>query len=99
MVRSLELARQGELLRGAGEGLRRVPELTEAMRLALAAIEIAGCRPLSEQRFRFPGDNGEYEVSAVVLQRLIRKGLIEVMGLGPAVYRVTKLGRLARSMR
>jgi len=87
------------LLRGAGEGLRRVPELTEAMRLALAAIEIAGCRPLSEQRFRFPGDNGEYEVSAVVLQRLIRKGLIEVMGLGPAVYRVTKLGRLARSMR
>jgi hypothetical protein len=40
-----------------------------------------------------------YEVDARVLKRLIREGLIEVMGLGPAVYRVTKLARLARSMR
>ena len=33
-----------------------------------------------------------------VLKRLITEGLIEVMGLGPAVYRVTKLGRMARSL-
>jgi hypothetical protein len=34
---------------------RRVPELTEAMRLALAAIELCGGSPLVERRFRRPG--------------------------------------------
>src|SRR5215472_2574028 len=75
---------------------RRVPELTVAMRLALAAIELCGGGPLSERRFNHPGGGPPYEVSARVLRRLIREGLIEVMGASPAVYRVTYLGRMAR---
>ena len=77
---------------------QRVPALTEAMRLALEAVELAGGGALCERRVSRPGGGEAYEVDARVLRRLIREGLIEVMGLAP-VYRVTKLGRLARSMR
>src|SRR6516165_428455 len=86
MVRSLELERQGELLRGPGEELRRVPEVTWEMHVHLAAIELAAGRPLCEVRFG-NGEGTEWRPDAGVLRRLIREGLIEVMGLGPAVYR------------
>ena len=75
----------------------RVPRLTDAMRVGLKAVELAGGRPLCEMCFQHDGRNG-YEVSAPVLKRLLRLRLIEVMGLGPAVYRLTKLGRVARSL-
>jgi hypothetical protein len=78
---------------------QRVPALTEAMRLALEAVELAGGGVLCEPRVSRSGGGEAYEVDARVLKRLIREGLIEVMGLAPAVYRVMKLGRLARSMR
>jgi len=73
-----------------------VPALTEAMRLALEAVELAGGGALCERRVSRPVGGEAYEVDARILKQLIREGLIEVMGLAPAVYRVTKLGRLAR---
>jgi hypothetical protein len=78
---------------------RRIPVLTEGMRLTIAAIDLAGGRPLSEARFNRAGGGEDYAVQTRVLRDLLSKGLIEVVSLGPAVYRVTKLGRLARSMR
>jgi hypothetical protein len=77
----------------------RAPRLTEAMRLALAAVELCGGGPLSARRFSRPGGGGAYRVEARVLRRLIREGLVQVMSLQPAVYRVTRLGRLARRLR
>jgi hypothetical protein len=76
----------------------RVPGLTLEMRLALDAVELCGGRAFCERSFVLFGGGG-YRVKSRVLKRLIREGLIEVMGLGPAVYRVTKLGRIARSLR
>ena len=72
--------------------LGRLPELTIPMLIALRAIELAGGRPLHAVRFRHPGDGKDYRVSTAVLRHLIRDGLIEVMGVAPAVYRVTRLG-------
>jgi hypothetical protein len=72
--------------------LGRLPELTIPMLIALRAIELAGGRPLHAVRFRHPGDGKDYRVSTVVLRHLNRDGLIEVMGVAPAVYRVTRLG-------
>jgi hypothetical protein len=76
----------------------RVPRLTLEMRLALDTVELCGGRAFCERSFVLFGGGG-YRVKSRVLKRLIREGLIEVMGLGPAVYRVTKLGRIARSLR
>jgi hypothetical protein len=93
--------RQLELLKRNEMGLRRVPELTGPMRLALEAIELCNGRPLSEARFRRHADGDGVSVvqfSPRVLKRLICEGLIEVMGLAPAVYRLTKPGRVARSL-
>ena len=93
-----DLERLGLELRGPGEGLRKVPGLTLEMRLALDAVELCGGRAFCERSFvLFWG--GGYRVKSRVLKRLITEGLIEVMGLGPAVYRVTTLGRIARSLR
>jgi hypothetical protein len=80
------------------EGLRRIPELTEPMRLALTAIELCGGLPLAVRRLSRVGSSEPYEVDARVLKRLIRERLIEVVSLAPAVYRVTKLGRIAHSL-
>ena len=96
--RDIEVA--GVAMRGPGEGLRRIPRLSMAERLALEAILLAGGRSLSE--VEFSGVNGGVGYCALwwkqagVLRGLIREGLVEVMSLGPAVYRVTKLGEIAR---
>ena len=75
---------------------RRVtlPALTEDMRLVLDAIVICDGIALCDCSFTRGGVR--YGISVHVLKHLLRDGLIEVMGLSPAVYRLTKLGRLAR---
>jgi len=92
------MERQLELLRGGREGLRRVPELSDAMRLTLTAVELCAGAPLWQRRFRRPGREG-YIVSPRALKRCIREGLVEVVSLAPAVYRVTRLGAIARKLR
>ena len=74
---------------------QRVPELTLPMRMALEAIELCAGEPFCGRQFRRPGGD-PYQITAGILRKLLREGLIEVMGLGPAVYRLTKLGRVAR---
>ena len=77
--------------------LVRVPDLSDAMRLALQWLEMLECRPLCEHpNFRQMDEAERRSIRPVVLKRLIREGLIEVMGLSPARYRVTKLGKVAR---
>ena len=80
----------------------RVPRLTAGMRVMMAAVELAGSRPVSEVRFGRTQDRrawvaGERKAKRV-LRELIGLGLIEVMSLSPARYRVTRLGRLAREL-
>ena len=76
-----------------------VPELTEAMRLALQWIDWLEGRPLCEHlHFRRMDQAERRSISAPVLRKLIRLGLVEVMGLAPGRYRVTKLGKVARSL-
>jgi hypothetical protein len=82
-------------------GLRAVPRLTVPMRVALEAIVLADGLPLVERDFVRAGERWRLSASRSnvrVLKRLLAEGLIEVMGLGPAVYRLTKLGRVARSL-
>ena len=94
-------------MRGAGRrfddeaGLRRVPSLSAGMMAMIDGIEAAGGRPFSQVRFLRRGVAYEIEDRSRkrILVRLLREGLIEVMGLSPAVYRVTELGRLARRLR
>ena len=76
---------------------QRVPELTLPMRIALEAIELCAGEPFCGRQFRRPGGD-PYQITARILRKLLREGLIGVMGLGPAVYRLTKLGRVARSL-
>src|SRR5262245_39441710 len=78
---------------------RPLPELTEGMRLALIAIELAAGRPLCEVKFARPDGEVGYKARSVELRKLLRKGLIAVVSLSPAVYRITKLGRIAREFR
>ena len=67
------------------------------MRLALQWLEMLEGRPLCEHlNFRRMDEAERRSIRPVVLKRLIREGLIEVMGLSPARYRVTKLGKVAR---
>ena len=78
---------------------QRVPESTEAMQLALQWIEWLERRPLREHlHFRRMDESERRSISAPVLRKLIRLGLVEVMGLAPERYRVTKLGNVARSL-
>ena len=102
LVRRRRLEADGALLRGAGEGLRRVPRLTEGRELVLEAIELGG-GIITERDFRHVSYGSVWRIGEKnrkrVLRRLIGEGLIEVMGASPAVYRVTALGRLARRLR
>jgi hypothetical protein len=76
---------------------QRVPELTLPMRIALEAIELCAGEPFCGRQFRRPwGD--PYQIRRGFCANRYGRGLIEVMGLGPAVYRLTKLGRVARSL-
>ena len=94
-------------MRGAGRrfddeaGLRRVLWLSAGMMAMIDGIEAAGGRPISEVRFLRGGR--PYEIGdrsrKRILVRLLRAGLIEVVGLGPSVYRVTRLGAIARRLR
>ena len=68
-------------------GLRRVPRLTPGMRLGLglfAAGVVTGDKFKADLGYR----------STQYLRRLLRKRLIEVMQLSPAVYRLTELGKI-----
>ena len=58
---------------------------------------MCGGEPFCGRQFRRPGGD-PYQITAGILRKLLREGLIEVMALGPAVYRLTKLGRVARSL-
>ena len=82
---------------------RRLPLLTAQQRLVLAAIVLAAGRPLSEVSMREVGVMRDFDVRGWkrggVFKRLLAMGLIEVVSLSPAVYRVTRLGRLTRSLR
>src|SRR5262249_60215239 len=78
---------------------QRVPELTEAMRLALQWIEWLKGRPLCEHlHFRRMDKAERRSISAPVLRKLIRLGLVEGMGLSPARYRGGKVGKGARGL-
>ena len=83
---------------------RRLPQLTDPMRVMLRAIDLAGGDGLSAGNFRRPGGQAWHCVfgkghGARVLRRLLALGLIEVMGVSPARYRVTRLGRLTVGLR
>ena len=81
--------------------LRRVPRLSVGMVAMIDGIEAAGGRPFSELKFLRRGVPYEIEDRSRkrILVRLLRQGLIEVVGLSPAVYRVTRLGGIARRLR
>ena len=61
---------------------------------------------LSEREWRavglieggWPGVLGSVRISSRVLRSLIRQRCVEVMAMSPAQYRVTKLGKVARSL-
>ena len=64
-----------------------IPRLTPGQYRALCLLE-AGWPDVSEAPF----------ITARVLRELIRMRCIQVMAMSPARYRVTKLGRVARSL-
>ena len=85
---------------------QRLPKISAAERLAMVAIELCRGRPLSAVKFRLATEGEEWRalwrrrgMAKRLLRRLIDAGLIEVVSLGPAVYRVTRLGRLTRRLR
>ena len=82
-------------------GLREVPRLSAGMMAMIDGIEAAGGRPFGELRFLQHGRPYLIEDRSRkrILVRLLHERLIEVVGLSPAVYRVTELGRLARRLR
>jgi len=67
-----------------------VPDLTSQQWTALTMLTILDCRPLY---------GSDFTISRQVLRRLIAKGCITVEALTPAIYRVTKLGHIARRLR
>jgi len=76
-----------------GGAFIRVPAVTRAQREVLCVIARLGCdafegccEELGRERVR-------------VLRRLLGLGLIEVMGVMPARYRVTRLGRYVLGLR
>jgi len=66
-----------------------IPRLTPEQWIGLTTLSHLGHQPLF---------GSAYKLNRRVLRALIRKGCIEVCGLTPAIYRVTKLGSIARSM-
>ena len=90
---------------------KRLPEITEEQRAVMTAIELACGRPLSLVGFRMVAGGKRWRRvasgadwrskldGAKAVRCLVRRGLMEVVGLGRAVYRVTRLGRLTRGLR
>ena len=72
--------------------LVRLPRLTQARRRLLDEILALEYRPVVIEKCHW-GNRRR------VLRRLIADGLVEVMGLSPAAYRVTKLGMIAMRLR
>ena len=70
----------------------RVPPLTEERTRLLEEILALEYRPVVIEKCH-------YGNRVRVLRRLIADGLVEVLALSPAVYRVTKLGLVARRLR
>ena len=65
-----------------------IPRLTGAQYRALQLIE-----------YGWPeGSSHEARIETRILRELIRTRCIQVMGVSPARYRVTKLGKVARSL-
>jgi hypothetical protein len=92
-----------EIFPGGREGLRRIPKLTTPERLVLDAILVSIGGEFDLGRFKYLGWDHRYRGKRLrpnrrILRQLLKEGLIEVMGLGPAVYRLTKPGRVARSL-
>ena len=82
----------------------RLPRLDGEAVLMLMAVWLAGGRALSEVHFRRAGGGRWYldwgkGHGRRILRRLIRERLIEVVGLSPARYRLTRLGRIVRELR
>ena len=81
----------------------RYPRLSEGMRRVLDAIELSPGGLLSEVNFRRYGGGGPWSASNRETKRLLRGlielGLVEVMGISPGRYRVTRLGKLTRGLR
>ena len=71
------------------------------MAAMIDGIEAAEGRPFSELRFLRAGQAYEIEDRSRkrILVRLLHERLIEVVSLSPAVYRVTRLGGIARRLR
>ena len=90
---------------------KRLPKITDEQRVVMIAIDLAYGRPLSVvgfrmvaggKRWRRPAAGQQWRSKyngAKALRVLLARGLIEVVSLGPAVYRVTRLGRLTRRLR
>jgi hypothetical protein len=70
----------------------RVPPLSEERRALLDEILALEYRPVVIEKCHW-GNRRR------VLRRLIADGLVEVLALSPAAYRVTKLGLLAMRLR
>ena len=80
----------------------RVPRLSRAQRVMLEAVELAENGALFRKIFSAGGLRWHVDATntrKAVLRRLIGMGLVEVMGAGPARYRLTRLGRLTRELR
>jgi len=67
----------------------RVPRVRERQRRALAALVERECDGVVQRDGREQRRSG----LAKVLHALIGKGLVEVVGVNPGRYRVTRLGR------
>ena len=77
---------EGQVFRRIGP-LIPVPRLTAALYRAVGLIELG-----------WPSAFGEERIETRLLRELIRTRCIVVMGASPARYRVTKLGKVARSL-
>ena len=81
--------------------MRRVPRLRVGMAAMIDGVELAAGAPFSRLRFTLGGRPYEIDDRSRkrILVRLLHARLIEVVGLSPAVYRVTRLGKVARRLR
>jgi len=71
----------------------RVPRLTGGEDRVLRRLVMRGCEDYPAE-WRGQWGRGETRI----LRSLVGKGCVEVMGVSPARYRVTKLGRIARQV-
>src|SRR5215472_7235028 len=82
MRREVQLFRRGRFV--------GVPRLTGGEDRVLGRLVVWGCEVYPRE---FVGQWGRGETR--ILRSLVGKGCVEVMGVSPARYRVTKLGRIA----